>query len=121
MLNFIAEKSKFLFKDISNANKMTNVNELIDEGLNFYLFCFLLKFFDSLILEVYPMLPPIEKFMHIPALQAKTHFFKYLEIGDVVIGNITSVSERGIYVQLMCFDSISKKKREIDFLKIIVC
>jgi hypothetical protein len=83
MLNFIAKKSKFLFKDISNANKMTNVNELIDEGLNFYLFCFLLKFFDSLILEVYPMLPPIEKFMHIPALQAKTHFFKF-DLSDTV-------------------------------------
>lgn len=100
MLNFIAKKSKFLFKDISNANKTTNQNESIDE-------------------EVYPMLPPLEKFMHIPAYQAKTHFFKYLEIGDVVIGNITSVSERGLYVQLMCFDSITKKKREIDFLKII--
>ena len=66
------------------------------------------------------MLPPIEKFMHVPALQAKSHFFKYLEIGDVVIGNITSVSERGLYVQLISFDSITKKKREFDFLKIIV-
>jgi hypothetical protein len=121
MLNFIAKKSKFLFKDISNANKTTSENESINEGLILILFLFLLKFSDSIILEVYPMLPPIEKFMHIPAFQAKTHFFKYLEIGDVVIGNITSVSERGLYVQLMCFDSISKKKREIDFLKIIVC
>ena len=58
--------------------------------------------------------------MNVPAFQAKSHFFKYLEIGDVVIGNITSVSERGLYVQLICFDIISKKKREMDYLKIIV-
>ena len=75
---------------------------------------------NKLYLELYPTLPPIEKFMNIPALQAKSHFFNYLEVGDIVIGNITSVSDRGIYVQLVCFDSITMKKREMEYLKIIV-
>jgi hypothetical protein len=58
--------------------------------------------------------------MNVPAAQAKSHFFKTLEIGDIVIGNITSVSDRGLYVQIICYDNITKKKREIENLKILV-
>lgn len=66
------------------------------------------KYFES-------EMPPIETFMDIPSRYRKEHLFTFIEPGDIVIGSVDHVSDRGLQMLMICFDN--QKKRDLERVK----
>ncbi|XP_049516540.1 serine/arginine repetitive matrix protein 2-like [Dermacentor silvarum] len=66
--------------------------------------------------ELCAVMPPLESFMSVPASERKKHFFKCLNKGDIVIGQVSNKQKTGLFVTLVCMDG--GLRREIHDLAI---
>ena len=66
--------------------------------------------------DYYGILAPLESYMNVSSGRLFDHVWDCIEVGDVVIGRVTSKLERGLSVCLLCFDA--GKSQEIESLEI---
>ncbi|KAH9514682.1 Tetratricopeptide repeat protein 14 [Bulinus truncatus] len=98
LISFIARKSDLLFESFTRKEKDSTKN-------------------DEKIDDSYAIMPAVELFMEVPPLYRRQHFFESIRSMDCVTGMVTSMSDNGLRIQLLCVDKGCA--RDIDDLNIL--
>ncbi|XP_041483281.1 zinc finger CCCH domain-containing protein 13-like isoform X1 [Lytechinus variegatus] len=84
--NFISKKAHLLFKASQGAKESATLPSLQ----------------DTVDLDYYATLPPMEQFMVIPPDQSRKRLFEILAVGDIIAGSIVAIKDFGMFVQVVC-------------------
>ena len=66
--------------------------------------------------DFYGVSAPLESYMIVPSGRLLDHFWDTVDVGDIVIGRVTSKLERALMIGLLCFDG--GKSQDIESLEI---
>ncbi|XP_030838167.1 filaggrin isoform X2 [Strongylocentrotus purpuratus] len=102
--NFISKKADLLFK-ATPADKepatLPSVQDTVD-------------------LDYYATLPPLEQFMVVPPEQSRKRLFDILAINDIIAGSIVAIKDFGMFVQVVClFGKEARYLQECDIVGLL--